>query len=135
MKKDRGFTLVELLVTLSIIAVLMAISITSYDNLTKNARDGQRKSDLKQIQSALEQYYRDNTTYPSSLPVSSWSPYLNQVPTEAVTGNPSYKYVSSTSITKHFYCLYAKMENTVNAGLIAGCPSSRRGYNYSVSSP
>ncbi|MBI4036037.1 prepilin-type N-terminal cleavage/methylation domain-containing protein [Candidatus Daviesbacteria bacterium] len=149
----NGFTLIELLVTISIIAILMAISIASYDNLTKNARDSQRKSDLKQIQSALEQYYRDNTSYPLSLPAPSWSPYLNQVPTEAVdTTNHPYLYiplyVSATSAnatgcdnvsnncTK--YCLFAEMENSSNNNLVTECPNTISGastYHYSVSSP
>ncbi len=127
---QKGFTLAELLVTLSVIAILMAISIVSYDNLTKNARDLQRKSDIKQIQSALEQSYRDNTVYPSSLPLlASPKPYLNQVPTEAVDSTHQYLYVPSTNS----YCLFAKMENAANVSLTAGCASGD--YNYSVSSP
>lgn len=130
--KSVGFTLIELLVTISIIAILTLIAIPSYDNLTKNARDGQRKSDLKTIQSALEQYYRDNTVYPTApLPAPSWPPYLKQVPTEAVDSTHSYSYIPSA--TRSSYCLFAKMENASNASLTAGCSSGD--YDYSVSSP
>lgn len=135
MKLEHGFTLIELLITLSIIAILMMISIASYDNLTKNARDGQRKSDLKTIQSALEQYYRDHTSYPSPLPSGSWSPYLKQVPEETVAGS-SYNYVPScVSGNCTSYCLYATMEQGSNAGFVSSaCNDSSKG-NYSVSSP
>lgn len=129
--KKNAFTLIELLVALSVIAILAFIALASYDSLTKNARDGQRKADLKTIQSALEQYYRDQLSYPSDL--SAFPPggkYLKQLPTEAVAGS-SYNYVQSGTS----YCLYATMEQGSNAGFVSStCNDSSKG-NYSISSP
>lgn len=62
----KGFTLVELLVVISIIAFLVALSITTFTGLQSDARDAKRKSDLKFIQSGLEQYHTDKGFYPSS---------------------------------------------------------------------
>lgn len=136
----NAFTLVELLVTIAIIAILIAVSLVSYDNLTKNARDSQRKSDLKQIQSALEQYYRDNTAYPSLSDgldiLSGTRKYINQVPAETVTDNLPYNYVPSCVSNCTSYCLYATMEQGSNAGFVSStaCNDSSKG-NYSVTQP
>lgn len=64
-KKRNGFTLLELLIVISIIAVLTGISIFSMQGARKQGRDGDRKSDLETIRSALELYRADCNKYPS----------------------------------------------------------------------
>lgn len=56
----KGFTLIELLVVMSIIAILAALAFTSYMGTLKSARDTQRRNDLKQYQTMLEQYANNN---------------------------------------------------------------------------
>lgn len=125
----RGFTLVELLVTISILAVLMTIALVSYDNLQRGARDTRRKSDLSGIQAALEQYHADQGYYPSS--ITSGSPltsgtktYMVKIPQETQSGHPAYSYTAKPStptacnnmaIYCTNYCLYATVENNSNA--------------------
>lgn len=55
--KKIGFTLLEMLVVIGIIAVLIGMGAVSYSTAQKKARDAKRKDDLKTIQNALEQYY------------------------------------------------------------------------------
>ena len=62
-----GFTLVELLVVISILGVLATIALASFRSSQARGRDAERKSDLKQIVSSLELYYSDYGKYPSSL--------------------------------------------------------------------
>lgn len=57
MKFNRGFTLLELLVVLSIMAILVTLGISSFTTAQKKSRDAKRKSDIKEVQGALEQYY------------------------------------------------------------------------------
>lgn len=66
MKKRRvlGFTMIELLVTTTIIAVLTAIGLVSFRTANMKARDGKRMADVEQIKAALEMYRSDNPTYP-----------------------------------------------------------------------
>lgn len=59
----ESFTLVELLIVISIVSVLSALSIASYSNVMKNSRDTKRKTDLRKVQIALEQYYATYGTY------------------------------------------------------------------------
>jgi len=56
-KGKSGFTLLELLVVIGIIAVLVGIGSVSYSTAQKKARDAKRKGDLQAIHKALEEYY------------------------------------------------------------------------------
>lgn len=55
-----GFTLIELLVVISIIGILAALATVSFTSTQKQARDTQRKSDIKMYQTALETYANNN---------------------------------------------------------------------------
>lgn len=69
MKKFKiysGFTLIELLVVISIIGILASIGLVAFRNAQFRSRDAERKSDLKQMSSALELFYSDYGKYPSS---------------------------------------------------------------------
>ncbi|MBI2595255.1 prepilin-type N-terminal cleavage/methylation domain-containing protein [Candidatus Daviesbacteria bacterium] len=59
-----GFTLIELMVVVSIIAILTAIGAPLFQNVQKNARDAKRLSDIQSVQKALEQHYVTNNGYP-----------------------------------------------------------------------
>lgn len=62
---EKAFTLIELLVVVAIIGVLSALLLSNFIGVRQRARDAQRKSDLRQIQSALELYRADQGAYPS----------------------------------------------------------------------
>jgi prepilin-type N-terminal cleavage/methylation domain-containing protein len=63
-KRQSGFTLIELLVVLAIIGLLATILVTALQQVRSKARDARRKTDLTQLQKALELYYNVNNTYP-----------------------------------------------------------------------
>jgi len=60
----KGFTLIELLVVISIIGVLATLLLANFNATRMRARDAQRKSDLRSIQTALRLYYNDFGHYP-----------------------------------------------------------------------
>lgn len=62
----RGFTLIELLVVIVIISILSAAAVSSFTNSQRRARDARRRSDVKAIQDASEQYYSTCNAYPAS---------------------------------------------------------------------
>jgi prepilin-type N-terminal cleavage/methylation domain-containing protein len=64
MSRLRAFTLVEVLITISIIGVLFAITSGIYASAQTRSRDQQRLSNLDTINNALEQYHLDNHSYP-----------------------------------------------------------------------
>jgi len=61
----KGFTLVELLVVISIIGLLSTIAIVSLGSARAKSRDTKRIADMKQFSTALEQYYSDQGGYPA----------------------------------------------------------------------
>lgn len=65
-KQNAGFTLIELLVAMGIVAVLTGMAAFNLNQARMRARDVQRKSDLDQLQKAMEVYKNDNFTYPAS---------------------------------------------------------------------
>lgn len=156
-KSDIGFTLIELLVVITIIAVLALTGLATYGNFVKNSRDTKRQSDLKFIQSALENYFSDQLFYPDvNLPFGSGaltnctgapSPctvtktYLNTIPKEP-TSTTQYKYdplpLSCSNILGGIkcssYCLFAKLETSSPPTSDPGCTPSGS-YNFGVTRP
>lgn len=68
----KGFTFIELLVAISIIGVLATIILSGGAATRKSARVVQRVSDMKRVQSALDLYYSNNRSYPSTGGTASW---------------------------------------------------------------
>lgn len=60
----RGFTLIELMIAISIMAILFAIGATTYRRAEVSGRDAKRKQDIQLIAQALELYYQTNKRYP-----------------------------------------------------------------------
>jgi prepilin-type N-terminal cleavage/methylation domain-containing protein len=68
-KYTSGFTIVELLIVVVVIAILAAITIVSYNGITKRANESTMQSAAKQVGSAISLYKADNGAYPASLSV------------------------------------------------------------------
>jgi prepilin-type N-terminal cleavage/methylation domain-containing protein len=65
-KNKKGFTLVELLTVISIIALLSSVVYSSLQSAKAKARDAVRIAGIKEIQTALELYYQDHGEYPGT---------------------------------------------------------------------
>jgi prepilin-type N-terminal cleavage/methylation domain-containing protein len=64
-KKSQGFTIVELLIVVVVIAILAAITIVSYNGVTERARNLKTIAAARNYSDALQLYYSDNGTYPA----------------------------------------------------------------------
>ena len=65
--RDKGFTFIELMVVVSIAAILFSIATVTYSNVVKNSRDARRSVDMGKIQEALELCRSTNGAYPTSI--------------------------------------------------------------------
>lgn len=152
MKHKIGFTLIEILVVISILAAFVTMLVPNFMVARVKARDSKRKSDLKQIQKALELYRQDQTPpiYPAALPTpcGSWksadlsTTYMNVVPGDPMTSCPTqtgYHYVRDPSDTMR-YDLYTCLEDKADSER-TNCPPSGftcatgPGYCYKLSEP
>ncbi|HUD18866.1 MAG TPA: type II secretion system protein [Patescibacteria group bacterium] len=124
-----GFTLLELLVTATIIAVLTVIGVVSYSAVNKRSRDVKRKSDLEQIRSALEMYRSDYAAYPA-VGSGNWNSasgldtgdkttglvnsYLPAVPVDPLGSSATYYYKAETLSGSSYYgyCVCGCLEAT-----------------------
>jgi prepilin-type N-terminal cleavage/methylation domain-containing protein len=147
LKPNQGFTLIEVMVTTAIILMLSGFSFSVITSSQRSNRDTLRKTDLNNIQSALQQYYTDQSFYPS-LSTSGLTPdsvlnnclgnpntctanktYLNQLPGDPA-GNAAYHYVklpagcdNTTVDTRCYnYCIYTTLENPPT-GFVSPSPS------------
>ncbi len=62
----RGFTLIELVVVISVLAILSGVLVPRVTNHMKSARDARRLADIKTIRNAVEQYYMDKGEFPAA---------------------------------------------------------------------
>ncbi|MFP5276328.1 MAG: type II secretion system protein [Acidobacteriota bacterium] len=83
--QSEGFTLVELMIVMSIIGILMMLAVPSYVTAIKHAREAVLKEDLHTMRAAIESYTMDKQKGPQSLDDLVQSGYLRQIPEDPMT--------------------------------------------------
>lgn len=129
----RGFTLMELLIVMVLLGILVALGTGSYASSIRRGRDNRRKSDLRNIATALESYYNDKGAYPTNnsnvemvgcgigdLGVCSWggqfSDKNNTLYMVMIPDDPASKYKYFYIGTSSTYKIYTKLENVRDEG-------------------
>jgi len=82
---SSGFTMIELLVVLSIIVILATIGMSQYRNSRIYASESVLKTDLFRMREAIDQYYADKGQYPSALDALVGEGYLRKLPDDPFT--------------------------------------------------
>jgi general secretion pathway protein G len=83
----RGFTLIELIVVMSIVALLVSIAAPRYFRSVERAKENALQTSLNVMRDALDQFAADKGRYPDSLPELVEKRYLRSVPTDPLTGS------------------------------------------------
>lgn len=68
---QKGFTLIELMIVISIVAILSAVTWINFSTSSQQSRDSKRQTDLKALQAAIESYKKENGQYPVGCPVGT----------------------------------------------------------------
>ena len=87
LRKSRGFTLMELMIVISIIMILMSLAIPNYQQSILHARESVLRNDLYVMRSAIDQYTLDKQKAPQSLQDLVDAGYLKQLPKDPFTNS------------------------------------------------
>ncbi len=117
----RGFTLIEIMIVITIIAILFIALMVSIQGQRSKGEDARVKSDLDRLKIAFEDYYNDQNCYPpqtwfdspNDCGSSNLQPYLNQIPCDKNTGEPYVLRYSPSQCTG--FQLYGYLQNDDDA--------------------
>jgi prepilin-type N-terminal cleavage/methylation domain-containing protein len=129
MTYKKGFTLIEMLVVVSLIGILAGLALVSFSSVQKQARDATRKSDLKQYQTATESYAsKNNGNYPIANPAQTASSgtyctalNIGTCPPDPKSPTLDYRYVSDGVN----YVIWGTLENKTPAVYWVGCSNGK----------
>jgi general secretion pathway protein G len=96
--RQSGFTLVELMIVISIIAILLAIAVPNYRGSLRHANESVLKQDLFTLRSAIDGYTMDKAKAPQSLDELVSSKYLRSIPKDPITGQQDWIPVQDDSL-------------------------------------
>ncbi len=139
---EKGFTLIELLVTIAIIGILSSVLLVNLSGFRERTRDVQRKRDLRTLQTALELYRADSTSYPETLPecgldfvsVDSTIIYLKKIPCDPLSkplSKVKYNYNKSLNTYELFACLENETDSEQDTSKKSECSKA----SFTVESP
>jgi type II secretion system protein G len=139
-----GFTLIELLVVVAILGILTMLVASTFRTSQMKSRDGQRKSDLKQIANALETFYSDHGQYPpadgngsikacpfvsaSQATACTWGSgqitdnktvYFQKMPKDPASTTYFYRTLPVGSTTPQKFQLFAYLENNQDQDIVS----------------
>jgi len=84
--QNRGFTLIELIVVMAIVALLTGIAAPRYFHSLEKARENSTRSSLQVMRGAIDHFAADKGRYPDSLQELVEQHYLRELPEDALTG-------------------------------------------------
>lgn len=113
MQNKKGFTLLELLVVVSIIGLLMAMGTVAFMTAQQRGRDSKRRSDMQAVQKAFEQYHAVNGGVYAGCEVMATAEFLpNGLPTDP---RPANSYVCTGNAVSYCACAELEEEGSGNA--------------------
>lgn len=122
-----GFTLIELLVVIAIIGIIMSIGVANLITAQKQARDASRRQIIHNIQTAFEQYYAGEGSYPSDDTAIASAFDNNDRPVDPK--NSGAYVIDYSATTANTYCVCAMLEGG-NGNSTGSCTFASTGDYY-----
>lgn len=121
----KGFTFIEILITISILTILISISIFIFRDTSVNGRNTRRINDVKQLQLAIELYRKNEGSYPTNIipgkelkNINGDTIYLQRIPTNPLPRN------DGTCLDQEYQYVYDSLND---AYILSFCISSNVG--------
>ena len=84
---DKGFTLLELLIVVALIAIITALAVPQFRHTPQKAKEAVLKEDLYTLRDVIDQHFTDKGKYPATLEDLVESGYIRKVPVDPITGS------------------------------------------------
>lgn len=84
-RRNRGFTIIELLIVMSVIVVLASMGLVQYRNSVRRAEEAALKENLFRMRDAMDQFYADKNKWPGDLSELVSEGYIREIPTDPMT--------------------------------------------------
>jgi len=118
MKKRSAFTVIELLIVLTIVSILISIVVVNFFRLQNDAKSAKVRGDLRILKVAVESYAIKRGDYPAALPdILLDGNIISVLPTD--TFKPSDTFGYSVSPDKNVYAIWSAGENLATSGITA----------------
>jgi general secretion pathway protein G len=85
MRAQRGFTLMELMVVMAIIASLLTLAMPRYFNSVERSKEAVLRQDLSIMRDAIDKFFADRGRYPATLEELAQKRYLRSIPVDPIT--------------------------------------------------
>ena len=96
-RTESGFTLIELIVVVTIIGILAGVAISNVRYAQQKARESALRHDLFEMRKAIDDYYADKQRYPETLDALKTDKYLRDIPKDPVSGQRDWEEVSAST--------------------------------------
>lgn len=128
---SAAFSLIEILIVVTIISLLVSVAAFSYSQFVKQSRDAKRKTDIEQIRASIEMYKSFNNVYPTpdtvspnngmpfgtgSITDASGATYISKLPTDPKSaGGLTYYYTTTSDYLDYTICAHLESSGTTTA--------------------
>lgn len=122
MLRRKGFTILELMIVIAVIAILIGIALPKFKGMRDEGNIARAKGEMRTLQTAVESYRIHQGSYPTALSdLTSATPNIvgSSLPADPFNGTANYGYVQSADTATTYYVIWSPGPNAGSAPTVA----------------